>query len=96
MVPRMLVVLIVCIGNGLIVRNHGTANMGEGNNDITVLHHSPLFDDLLADNEPVAPYIINGQSFDKGFYLQMAEYPQWSTVCQIFTVHARDDKNALL
>ncbi|GJZ48533.1 integrase, catalytic region, zinc finger, CCHC-type containing protein [Tanacetum coccineum] len=36
------------------------------NNDITVLHHSPLFDDLLADNEPVAPYVVNGQPFDKG------------------------------
>ncbi|GJT58128.1 ALP1-like protein [Tanacetum coccineum] len=41
------------------------------NNDITVLHHSPLFDDLLADNEPVAPYVVNGQPFDKGYYLQM-------------------------
>ncbi|GJV83356.1 putative nuclease HARBI1 [Tanacetum coccineum] len=33
---------------------HGQYGRG-ANNDITVLHHSPLFDDLLADNRhPVA------------------------------------------
>ncbi|GKD44395.1 ALP1-like protein isoform X1 [Tanacetum coccineum] len=42
------------------------------NNDITVLHHSPLFDDLLADNEPVAPYVVNGQPFDKGYAISEA------------------------
>ncbi|GJS94012.1 ALP1-like protein [Tanacetum coccineum] len=64
------------------------------NNDITVLHHSPLFDDLLADNEPVAPYVVNGQPFDKGYYLADGIYPQWSTFVKSFTV-ARDEKNVV-
>ncbi|GJU55495.1 ALP1-like protein [Tanacetum coccineum] len=48
---------------------HAFFGVAGANNDITVLHHSPLFDDLLADNEPVAPYVVNGQPFDKGYYL---------------------------
>ncbi|GKD81661.1 ALP1-like protein isoform X1 [Tanacetum coccineum] len=54
----------------------------------------PLFDDLLADNEPVAPYVVNGQPFDKGYYLADGIYPQWSTFVKSFTV-ARDEKNAV-
>ncbi|GJR75983.1 RNA-directed DNA polymerase, eukaryota [Tanacetum coccineum] len=65
------------------------------NNDITVLHHSPLFDDLLADNEPVAPYVVNGQPFDKGYYLavdSMCEFaialqvPTWSCAALLWAV----------
>ncbi|GJU76277.1 ALP1-like protein [Tanacetum coccineum] len=116
-----LVALIVCIGNELIVRNHGTTNIGKvikkyptiileavasydlwiwhaffwvagANNDITVLHLSPLFDDLLVDNEPVALYVVNGQPFDRGYYLADGIYPQWSTFVKSFIV-ARDEKN---
>ncbi|GJW98051.1 ALP1-like protein [Tanacetum coccineum] len=29
-------------------------------NDINVLDNSPLFDDLLDDKAPVAPYVVNG------------------------------------
>ncbi|GJS03717.1 ALP1-like protein isoform X1 [Tanacetum coccineum] len=72
---------------------HGQYGRG-ANNDITVLHHSPLFDDLLADNEPVAPYVVNGQPFDKGYYLADGIYPQWSTFVKSFTV-ARDEKNVV-
>ncbi|GJQ98854.1 ALP1-like protein [Tanacetum coccineum] len=71
---------------------HAFFGVAGANNDITVLHHSPLFDDLLADNEPVAPYVVNGQPFDKGYYLADGIYPQWSTFVKSFTV-ARDEKN---
>ncbi|GJX55282.1 ALP1-like protein [Tanacetum coccineum] len=64
------------------------------NNDITVLHHSPLFDDLLVDNEPMAPYVVNGQPFDRGYYLADGIYPQWLSVCQSFHV-ARAMKKTL-
>nr|GEY56086.1 protein phosphatase 2C family protein [Tanacetum cinerariifolium] len=37
------------------------------NNDINVLDNSPLFDDLLDDKAPVAPYVVNGVGFEKGF-----------------------------
>ncbi|GKA70316.1 ALP1-like protein, partial [Tanacetum coccineum] len=65
---------------------HAFFGVAGANNDITVLHHSPLFDDLLADNEPVAPYVVNGQPFDKGYYLADGIYPQWSTFVKSFTV----------
>ncbi|GJZ21705.1 ALP1-like protein [Tanacetum coccineum] len=71
---------------------HAFFGVAGANNDITVLHHSPLFDDLLADNEPVAPYVVNGQPFDKGYYIADDIYPQWSTFVKPFTV-ARDEKN---
>ncbi|GKC57869.1 ALP1-like protein isoform X1 [Tanacetum coccineum] len=70
---------------------HGQYGRG-ANNDITVLHHSPLVDDLLADNEPVAPYVVNGQPFDRGYYFADGIYPQWSTFVKSFIV-ARDEKN---
>ncbi|GJV38852.1 reverse transcriptase domain-containing protein [Tanacetum coccineum] len=37
------------------------------NNDINVLDNSPLFDDLLDDKAPVAPYMVNGVGFEKGY-----------------------------
>ncbi|GJZ21539.1 ALP1-like protein isoform X1 [Tanacetum coccineum] len=61
---------------------------------ITVLHHSSLFDDLLADNEPVALYVVNGQPFHRGYYLADGIYPQWSTFVKSFTV-ACDEKNVV-
>ncbi|GKB44733.1 hypothetical protein Tco_0889675 [Tanacetum coccineum] len=36
------------------------------NNDLTVLNHSPLFDDFLDDIAPVIPYEVNGVTFEKG------------------------------
>ncbi|GJZ82369.1 ALP1-like protein [Tanacetum coccineum] len=115
--------LIVCIGNGLIIRKHDTSNLGEvikkyptimleavasydlwiwhaffgvagANNDLTVLNHSPLFDDLLDDIAPVVPYEVNGVTFEKGYYLADGIYPQWATFVKSFTV-ARDEKNAV-
>ncbi|GJZ99049.1 ALP1-like protein [Tanacetum coccineum] len=39
------------------------------NNDINVLDNSPLFDDLLDDKALVAPYVVNGVEFEKGYYI---------------------------
>nr|GEW87699.1 hypothetical protein [Tanacetum cinerariifolium] len=36
------------------------------NNDLTVLKHSLLFDDLLDDISPVVPFEVNGVTFEKG------------------------------
>ncbi|GJS50606.1 ALP1-like protein isoform X1 [Tanacetum coccineum] len=64
------------------------------NNDLTVLNHSPLFDDLLDGIAPVVPYEVNGVTFEKGYYLADGIYPQWATFVKSFTV-ARDEKNAV-
>ncbi|GJT16283.1 ALP1-like protein isoform X1 [Tanacetum coccineum] len=65
------------------------------NSDINVLDNSSLFDDLLDDKAPVAPYVVNGVGFEKGYYLADADgiYPQWATFVKSFTV-ANDAKHA--
>ncbi|GJU77220.1 ALP1-like protein [Tanacetum coccineum] len=64
------------------------------NNDFIVLNHSLLFNAILTDTAPIAPFVVNGVGFDKGYYLADGVYPQWATFVKSFTV-ARDGKNAL-
>ncbi|GKA62041.1 ALP1-like protein isoform X1, partial [Tanacetum coccineum] len=52
-----------------------------------------LFDDLLDDKALVAPYVVNGVGFEKGYYLADGIYPQWATFVKSFTV-ANDAKLA--
>ncbi|GJU27682.1 putative nuclease HARBI1 [Tanacetum coccineum] len=46
---------------------------GSANNDIHVLDNSPLFDDLLDDNAPVAPFVVNDVGFEKGYFKKRQE-----------------------
>nr|GEZ68844.1 serine hydroxymethyltransferase [Tanacetum cinerariifolium] len=64
------------------------------NNDLTVLKISSLFDDLLDDIAPVAPFKCNGVTFEKEYYLADDIYQQWSSFVKSFTV-ANSEKNAL-
>ncbi|GKD29652.1 ALP1-like protein isoform X1 [Tanacetum coccineum] len=63
-------------------------------NDLTVLNHSPLFDDLLDDIAPVVSFEVNEVTFEKGYYLADGIYPQWAAFVKSFTV-ARDERNAV-
>ncbi|GJZ96326.1 ALP1-like protein, partial [Tanacetum coccineum] len=56
------------------------------NNDITVLNNSPLFDDLLDDIALVAPFEVNGVTFQQGYYMADKIYPQWSSFVKSFFV----------
>ncbi|GKE40860.1 ALP1-like protein isoform X1 [Tanacetum coccineum] len=64
------------------------------NNDITVLNNSSLFDDLLDDIAPVAPFEVNGVTFEQVYYLADGIYPQWSSFDKSFSV-ANSKKNAV-
>nr|GEV73461.1 protein CNGC15b-like [Tanacetum cinerariifolium] len=64
------------------------------NNDLTVLNHAPLFDDLLDDIAPVVSFTVNGVTFQKGYYLADGIYPQLAAFVKSFTV-ARDEQNAV-
>ncbi|GJQ97285.1 probable arabinosyltransferase ARAD1 [Tanacetum coccineum] len=77
-------VLIVCIGN------EETAQ--RANNDLNVLYDSPLFDDELADTAPECPFVVNGHTYRKCYYLANGIYPAWFTFVKSFSV-ARDEKS---
>nr|GEZ71422.1 protein ALP1-like isoform X1 [Tanacetum cinerariifolium] len=67
--------------------------VADANNDINVLDNSSLFDDLLEDKAPVAPFVVNGVGFEKMYYLADGIYPQWATFFKSFTV-ANDAKHS--
>nr|GFA29194.1 glucose-methanol-choline oxidoreductase, FAD/NAD(P)-binding domain protein [Tanacetum cinerariifolium] len=48
-------------------------------NDLTVLHNSSLFDDLLNYIALVASFLVNGVQYEKRYYLADGIYPQWAT-----------------
>ncbi|GJR42516.1 ALP1-like protein isoform X1 [Tanacetum coccineum] len=73
---------------------HAFCGVAGANNDITVLNNSPLFDDLFDDIAPVAPFKVNGVTFQQGYYLVDVIYPQWSSFVKSFSV-ANSEKNAL-
>ncbi|GJY32934.1 reverse transcriptase domain-containing protein [Tanacetum coccineum] len=61
------------------------------NNDLNVLYGSPLFDDEIADIAPECPFIVNGHTYRKCYYLADGIYPEWSTFVKTFSV-TRDAK----
>ncbi|GJV82855.1 zinc finger, CCHC-type containing protein [Tanacetum coccineum] len=70
---------------------HAYFGVPGANNDLNVLYGSPLFDDLLAEKAPEAPFQVNGKTYEKGYYLADGIYPQLSTFVKAFSI-ARDQK----
>ncbi|GKB01590.1 ALP1-like protein [Tanacetum coccineum] len=71
---------------------HAFFGIAGANNDINVLDNSPLFDDLLEDIAPAAPFVVNGVGFENGYYLAEGIYPRWASLVKSFTV-ANDVKH---
>ncbi|GKA56511.1 hypothetical protein Tco_0755583 [Tanacetum coccineum] len=61
------------------------------NNDLNVLYDSSLFDDVLVDKAPEVPFVVNGRTYKKGYYLADNIYPTWSTFVKTYSI-ARDEK----
>ncbi|GJT29356.1 ALP1-like protein isoform X1 [Tanacetum coccineum] len=72
---------------------HSFFRVAGANNDINVLDNSSLFDDLLNDRAPVAPFVVNGVWFEKRYYLADGIYQQWTTFVKSFMV-ANDAKHS--
>ncbi|GKA76826.1 integrase, catalytic region, zinc finger, CCHC-type containing protein [Tanacetum coccineum] len=73
---------------------HAFFGVASANNDLTILNHSPLFDDLLDDIAPVVPFEVNRVTFEKGYYLADGIYSHWTAFVKSLTV-ARDERNAV-
>ncbi|XP_074318451.1 uncharacterized protein LOC141655263 [Silene latifolia] len=44
-------------------------------NDLTVLHRSPIFDDMINGRAPRVNYMVNGNHYNSGYYLTDGIYP---------------------
>ncbi|GJU17986.1 reverse transcriptase domain-containing protein [Tanacetum coccineum] len=60
-------------------------------NDLNGLYGSLLFVIELADTASECPFVVNGHTYRKGYYLADGIYPAWSTFVKSFSV-ARDEK----
>ncbi|GJV23163.1 RNA-directed DNA polymerase, eukaryota [Tanacetum coccineum] len=70
---------------------HAYFGVPGANNDLNVLYGSPLFDDEIADRAPECPFVVNGHTYRKCYYLADGIYPAWSTFVKTFSV-VRDEK----
>nr|GEX55508.1 hypothetical protein [Tanacetum cinerariifolium] len=70
---------------------HAYFGVLEANSYLNVLYGTLLFDDELADTTPECPFVVNGHTYRKGYYLADDIYPAWSTFVKSFSV-ARDEK----
>ncbi|XP_074336670.1 uncharacterized protein LOC141673837 [Apium graveolens] len=57
---------------------HAFFGVAGSNNDINILDLSPVFDDILQGRAPEVNYTINGNNYNKGYYLTDGIYPEWS------------------
>ena len=70
---------------------HAFFGVAGSNNDIIVLHQSPLFNDVLTGKAPVCPFVANNVSYKYGYYLADEIYPKWATFVKTFQ-YPQDDK----
>ncbi|XP_026400607.1 uncharacterized protein LOC113296517 [Papaver somniferum] len=64
---------------------HAFFGMPGSNNDLNVLAHSPLFDNILKGVAPPCNYVINGHQYNMGYFLADGIYPKLTTIVQAFS-----------
>ncbi|GJV86576.1 ALP1-like protein isoform X1 [Tanacetum coccineum] len=84
-------IMLEAVADQQLWYGHVYFGVSGANNDLNILCGSLLFDDLLTDKAPEAPFVVNGKTYEKCYYLADEIYPQWSTFVKAFTM-ARDQK----
>lgn len=71
---------------------HAFFGMAGSNNDLNVLDRSPVFDDLANGRTHPVEFMVNGHSYDMGYYLADKIYPDWATLVKTNShpVNAKD------
>ena len=59
---------------------HSFFGVPGSNNDINVLHKSPLFDNVIYGQAPSIKFTVNGNEYNQGYYLADGIYPKWATL----------------
>lgn len=54
------------------------------NNDINVLHRSPLFNDITTGTAPNTSFYLNGRLYKYGYYLVDGIYPKWAVFVKAY------------
>ncbi|KAG2329431.1 hypothetical protein Bca52824_000611 [Brassica carinata] len=55
-------------------------------NDINVLDHSPVFDDIIQGQAPQVTFCFNENEYRLAYYLTDGIYPKWATFIQSITL----------
>uniref|UniRef100_A0A0D3AUS5 DDE Tnp4 domain-containing protein n=1 Tax=Brassica oleracea var. oleracea TaxID=109376 RepID=A0A0D3AUS5_BRAOL len=55
-------------------------------NDINVLDHSPVFDDIINGQAPNVTFFVNERKYHMAYYLTDGIYPKWATFIQSISV----------
>jgi hypothetical protein len=59
---------------------HAFFGMPGSHNDINVLQQSPVFDGIANGTTPPVNFVVNGNSYNMGYYPADKMYPDWSTL----------------
>jgi hypothetical protein len=77
-VKEPIVILEAVTSNNLWIW-HAFFGLPRSNNDINVLHRSPLFDTLMQGEASSLQYTINEHNYEMEYYLADGIYPNWPT-----------------
>ena len=90
-IKRPTIILEAVASNDLWIW-HSYFGVPGSNNDINVLHTSPLFQSVTGGTAPSSPFYVNGRHYRRGFYLVDGIYPSWSVFVKApsFPVEAKE------